>query len=145
LRLGLLQFGLDDGAGLAVAGLLVAGLDPGAGRHDRPHGVAGSGAGRSPIDARARHDRDIAAFDQLAALRPGLGLVIGIGVASSLVVALFAGALTLAAIELVKPGIAHPWQSLALAAGLFALLYAAPAWLLDAPLRTALHTWRKRG
>ena len=34
---------------------------------------------------------------------------------------------------------------LLLAGGLFAMLFAAPAWLLDGGLRTALRGWRTRG
>lgn len=61
----------------------------------------------------------------------------------SLVLAALAGLATLAAIDVVKPGLSHPWQSLLLAAGVFAVLYAAPVWLLDARLRDALRGWRK--
>ncbi len=63
----------------------------------------------------------------------------------SLAIALLAGALALVAIGYAKPGLAHPWLSLAVAAGLFAVLYALPVWMLDGSLRAALRGWRKRG
>lgn len=63
----------------------------------------------------------------------------------SLGIALAFGALALAAMDALKPGLAHPWQSLVIGGAVFALLYAAPAWLLDGHLRAALKGWRNRG
>ena len=63
----------------------------------------------------------------------------------SLAIAVALGALALVAMDTVAPGTAHPWTSLVVAAVVFALLYAAPAWLLDGELRTALRGWRSRG
>jgi O-antigen/teichoic acid export membrane protein len=62
----------------------------------------------------------------------------------SLAIGLVLGAVALAAIELAKPGLAHPWQSLLVAGALFATLYAAPAWLFDHGLRATLRGWRKQ-
>ena len=60
----------------------------------------------------------------------------------ALALALALGAVTLWAMHATIPGAAHPWRSLFIAGGLFALLYAAPAWMLDARLRETMRRWR---
>src|SRR5690606_27024230 len=60
-RLGLLQLGLEDGAGLGIAGLLLARIDAGARGHHRLDGLG--------VGARALDDRDVAAHHGLAAHR----------------------------------------------------------------------------
>lgn len=50
----------------------------------------------------------------------------------------------LGALQWLKPGPSHPWQSLCIAGLLFAALYLGPIWWLDSGLRQAMRSWRER-
>jgi O-antigen/teichoic acid export membrane protein len=61
-----------------------------------------------------------------------------------LALAIGCGTALVFAIDQLKPGTERPWVSLFIAGLLFLLLFAAPVWLLDPQLRSAVRGWRTK-